>query len=260
MTELPEPKAFGDYAKWPGRAVLDPSGSRLGEVREIYLDDATDRPEWVLVELNGEGPRFVPLVDATVDDEALRVAQDAERVKRAPALEPSKELTQEEERRLYSHYGLRYSEEESDSLLPVTDDAPAGDAPAEEGTTDEGATAPAAASPSKPSDGAPVAGGTDAPSASGGDAAPLPSAGGRPRLRRYVGAGPELPAPGETSEPKDTGPMVPPRPEPVAPPPLPPPEPEPSGPLAAVRDRPAVVAGVAASLAALIFILLRRRG
>ena len=50
MSELPDPDSFGDYADWPGREVHGPAG-RIGTVREIYLDDATDRPEWVLVDL-----------------------------------------------------------------------------------------------------------------------------------------------------------------------------------------------------------------
>jgi hypothetical protein len=251
MTDLPEPKAFGDYAKWPGRAVHDSSGTRLGEVREIYLDESTDRPEWVLIDLADAGPRFVPLVDATVNDDGLRVAQATERIKDAPELEPSKELTQEEERRLYSHYGLSYSEDESDSLLPVTDETRADDA-----------------SPGGGQVVAPASGDGDATerpdSAATGSPTPPPSApgAGRPRLRRYVGDVPELPSPGDTSEPEDTGPMVPPRPEPVAPAPSsppPPPQPESSGPLAVVRDKPALVAGLAASLATLVFIVLRRR-
>ena len=120
MTDLPESKDFGDYGKWPGRAVLDPTGRRLGEVREIYLDDATERPEWVLVELE-DGARFVPLVDAQVENDAIRVAQASDRVQAAPSLEVQTELTQDEERRLYSHYGLSYSEDTSDSLLPELD-------------------------------------------------------------------------------------------------------------------------------------------
>jgi hypothetical protein len=243
MTDLPEPKAFGDYAKWPGRAVHDSSGTRLGEVREIYLDESTDRPEWVLIDLRDAGPRFVPLVDATVNDDGLRVAQATERIKDAPELEPSKELTQEEERRLYSHYGLSYSEDESDSLLPVTDETPADDASPGGGQV----VAPASARrrrrrPTERPDSAATGSPTPPPSASGA---------GRPRLRRYVGDVPELPSPGDTSEPEDTGPMVPPRPEPVAPAPSsppPPPQPESSGPLAVVRDKPALVAGLAASL------------
>ena len=70
MSELPDPETFGDYSAWPGREVHGPGG-RIGEVREIYLDDATDRPEWVLVDLD-EGSRFVPLGGAEIESETIR--------------------------------------------------------------------------------------------------------------------------------------------------------------------------------------------
>ncbi len=125
MTELPEPKQFGDYGEWPGRAVLDQSGERLGEVREIYLDDATDRPEWVLIEREEREPRFIPLADATIESDTIRVAATSASVDSAPSLEPAKQLTQDQERELYSHYGVPLDEEASDSVLPETgDDAP----------------------------------------------------------------------------------------------------------------------------------------
>ena len=67
MTELPDESLFGDYGEWPGRDVLDSGGERLGGVREIYLDRETGQPEWVLVDVDGDEARFVPLADADVD-------------------------------------------------------------------------------------------------------------------------------------------------------------------------------------------------
>ena len=262
MSDLPDGKDFGDYGQWPGRAVHDPTGRRLGEVREIYLDDATELPEWVLVELGETGLRYVPLAGATVDDDAIRVAHAGDQVEGAPSLEQQKELTQDEERRLYEHYGLRYSDEESDSLLPEPEQPtaqeaaplaatpPAGDEPAR--------PRPEAARPESPAEDATE---TDESATRPADAGPLPaasaSAASRPRLRRYVGSVPELPAEGETSEPVDRGPMIPPRPEPVAPSPSAPPEPP--GLLAKLR-KPAPLAAGVASVAAIVFIVLRRRG
>ena len=83
MSELPDPDSFGDYADWPGREVHGPAG-RIGTVREIYLDDATDRPEWVLVDLE-DGARFVPLAGGSVEGEAIKVVHDAGAVTAAPS-------------------------------------------------------------------------------------------------------------------------------------------------------------------------------
>ena len=267
MTELPEPQDFGDYGKWPGRAVLDPDGHRLGEVREIFLDDATERPEWVLVELE-DGARFVPLVDAQVEDDSIRVAQASDRVEAAPSLDVQTELSQDEERRLYTHYGLSYSEDSSDSLLPELDDSPGG--------TSEtlAATSPSDGDGERPRPEAAGEGRTKlrryvAAPASSSDTAdsPSPGAADAPPPGAGTEAPPVLPAEGQTSEPEDTGPMVPPRAEPVAPTPPPPPDPQPPEPHPAatgggLRSKvpPPALAGILAAVLALLIILLRRRG
>src|SRR3954453_710548 len=123
MSELPDPQTFGDYSAWPGREVQGPGG-HIGDVREIYLDDATDRPEWVLVDLD-EGFRFVPLGGSRVEGETIVVVHGASAVKDAPDFELTKELSQDQERELYDHYGVGVSEAASESLLPETEAEPA---------------------------------------------------------------------------------------------------------------------------------------
>ena len=186
-------------------------GGRIGDVREIYLDDATDRPEWVLVDLE-QGSRFVPLAGARIEAETIVVVHGASAVQRAPDYELSKELTQDQERELYDHYdvaGLRGGvglgaagagaraepEPEPTSRSPCRSPRPSRHARAR-------ARAGARRSPT------PVA--TPRPSPPPSRSRSLsPSAVAEP-----IAA---LPPEGETSEPEDEGPMIPPRPEPVAP-------------------------------------------
>lgn len=125
MAQLPTQSQFGDYGEWPGRDVLDSSGQRLGGVREIYLDRETGRPEWVLVDVDGSDARFVPLADASVESWSIRVAHTADKIKSAPGIGAEPRIDQSEERRLYAHYGLGYSEDDSGSGLPSTDEPPA---------------------------------------------------------------------------------------------------------------------------------------
>ncbi len=265
MTELPEPKQFGDYGEWPGRAVLNKSGDHLGKVREIYLDDATDRPEWVLVDRDEGDPRFIPLADATIQGESIQVSASADAVESAPSLEPTKQLTQDQERDLYKHYGVPLDEEASDSVLPATDDAPA---PAPDPEPEpEPETQPEPEPEPKPEPTEPPSTETipapEPPPATGPTPTPPrePVATGPTSLSEPPAAAseletngqPELPAAGQTSEPKDQGPMVPPRPEPVAPPRI---EPDQGGRSKTVP----LLAGVAAALAAAIVVVVRRRG
>jgi sporulation protein YlmC with PRC-barrel domain len=118
MTQLPDQSQFGDYGEWPGRDVLDSGGERLGDVREIYLDRETGRPEWVLVQVEPEESRFVPLADANVESRTIRVAHTATVVRSAPAIGAEPRIDQNQERELYAHYHIGYSSEESGSGLP----------------------------------------------------------------------------------------------------------------------------------------------
>ena len=103
-----------------GQQLLGREGDKIGTIEEIYLDNETDTPEWALVNTGMFGTKstFVPLKDATREDEALRVPYEKAQVKDAPKAEPDGQLSQREEAELYRHYGLEYSVLNSDSGLP----------------------------------------------------------------------------------------------------------------------------------------------
>jgi hypothetical protein len=117
VADLPTQSDFHDFEAWTGRDVLAPGGDRLGAVDQIFLDEATGTPEWVLVSLD-DGAAFVPLAGATVEERSIRVEQDAERVQAAPRPDAGETLSVADEKRLYEHYGLEYSQEESSTVLP----------------------------------------------------------------------------------------------------------------------------------------------
>jgi len=117
VADLPTQGDFDDFAAWTGRDVLASDGERLGGVELIFLDEATRVPEWVLVGLD-DSSAFVPLAGASVEERAIRVDQPRERIADAPRPDPAETLSVADERRLYEHYGLAYSREESPSVLP----------------------------------------------------------------------------------------------------------------------------------------------
>jgi hypothetical protein len=118
MAELPTRRDFEDYGAWAGRDVVGPDGERLGAVDVIFLDEATQTPEWVLVTLDGGDAAFVALAGASVEERSIRVEHDRERIAAAPSPEPAETLSVADERRLYEHYGLAYSQDASSSVLP----------------------------------------------------------------------------------------------------------------------------------------------
>ena len=91
-----------------GRDVYDSSGSKIGSASEVYLDDQTGQPEWVTVKtgLFGTKESFVPIRDADLTDDGVRVAVTKDKVKDAPTIDTDGHLSPQEEERLYQYYGL----------------------------------------------------------------------------------------------------------------------------------------------------------
>ncbi|MFZ0040603.1 MAG: DUF2382 domain-containing protein [Solirubrobacteraceae bacterium] len=109
MTETTE--AYG----WQGRNLLDSQGEKVGKIDQIYEDERTGKPEWALVNtgLFGTKSHFVPLAGASPTGEDVTVDVTKDQVKDAPSIDNDGELSQDEERRLFEHYGVPYTDEGS---------------------------------------------------------------------------------------------------------------------------------------------------
>src|SRR3954453_18467113 len=101
---------LSDPSAMQGRAVYGTDG-KLGKVEGIYLDSETGNAEWATVAtgLFGSHVSFVPLATAgTTADGDLQVPFDKDAVKQAPHHEPDEQLSTDDERRLFEHYGVPY--------------------------------------------------------------------------------------------------------------------------------------------------------
>src|SRR3712207_3246522 len=92
---------------------------KLGTVGEVFLDDETGRPEWATVRtgLFGTKEAFVPLADADLSGEDLRVPYAKDKVKNAPHIDSDGHLSPAEEEELYRYYGLGFG----NGTAPVAD-------------------------------------------------------------------------------------------------------------------------------------------
>ena len=91
-----------------GQDVYDESGDKIGSAAEVYLDDETGQPEWVTVRTGMFGTKesFVPLRDANLTDDGVRVPVTKSQVKDAPKVDTDGHLSPQEEEELYRYYGL----------------------------------------------------------------------------------------------------------------------------------------------------------
>jgi uncharacterized protein (TIGR02271 family) len=124
-----------DHGRFIGQTLYSSDNEKVGKIGQVFLDDDTDRPEFLTVNtgLFGMNESFVPAADASVTNDGVQVPFTKDQVKDAPNVDvDSGHLDQSEERRLYEHYGMTYSERSSDSGLPEGGTGLAGTA----GTTD----------------------------------------------------------------------------------------------------------------------------
>ena len=106
-----------NYDQWIDRDVYDCDGERIGAVRDVFYDDASQRPEWVTVTtgLFGLKSSFVPIGGSTpTSDGALRVPFTKDQVKDAPRVDAGMAPSASDERELWEHYGYDYSKYEGD--------------------------------------------------------------------------------------------------------------------------------------------------
>jgi uncharacterized protein (TIGR02271 family) len=100
-----------------GQELLDRDGEKIGEIEQIYLDTASDAPEWALVKtgLFGSKSTFVPLHEASRESDGLHVPYEKSQIKDAPKIDPDGTLSAREEAELYRHYGMHYGATEAEA-------------------------------------------------------------------------------------------------------------------------------------------------
>ena len=100
-----------DAYQWHGRTMIGSDGEKIGKISEIYEDPETGKPEWATVNtgLFGTTSNFVPLAGATPEGEDVRATVTKSQVKDAPGIESDGELSEQEERQLFEHYGVSYT-------------------------------------------------------------------------------------------------------------------------------------------------------
>ena len=119
---MPETTEAYDFE---GRTLVDADGEKIGKIDELYFDEVGGQPEWALVNtgLFGTKKTFVPIRSASPSGEDLEVPVTKQQVKDAPRIDADQELSEQEERQLFEHYGVPYTTEGSTTATG----APAGD-------------------------------------------------------------------------------------------------------------------------------------
>ncbi|MGW0735724.1 PRC-barrel domain-containing protein [Streptomyces sp. NPDC002851] len=100
-----------DIREWRNHNVVDPKGHKIGVLEAIYVDTTTDEPAVATVR-TGLPTRhrlaFVPLDDAILGPDYLKVSHARAVVKKAPSVGMDDVLPAEAEEAVFRHYDMTY--------------------------------------------------------------------------------------------------------------------------------------------------------
>lgn len=130
------------FQKLIGLPVIGNDGEKIGKIDGLYVtDDQAAEPTFITVSTGWfSGSSFVPISNVQINEDSVVVPYDKDKIKEAPNVEADKELTPEEENRLYSYYqagggvaasgqaeesesGAAYGQSSYDVSGPTTDNA-----------------------------------------------------------------------------------------------------------------------------------------
>jgi len=94
---------------WLGARVAELSGASIGEVQGFYLDAGSGEPAWLIARL-GRRRRArvvaVPFDNCAGAPFGVWVAQEADAVRSAPVVDPTRPLRREHELTICAHFGI----------------------------------------------------------------------------------------------------------------------------------------------------------
>jgi hypothetical protein len=100
-----------DIREWRSRDVVDTKEHKIGVLESIYVDTTTDEPAVATVR-TGLPTRhrlvFVPLDDAIVGPDYVKVSYARALVRKAPSIGTDDVLPAESEEAIFRHYGMTY--------------------------------------------------------------------------------------------------------------------------------------------------------
>ncbi len=103
-----------DVSSLPGKTLNDQEGQKVGEIKDVYAVDGESNPMWITVEsstgLSGSRIIFVPIARVKEEDGEVRVPYSTKHVRGSPEVEPSDELSGEDDRMLRDFYAIDHGD------------------------------------------------------------------------------------------------------------------------------------------------------
>jgi len=99
--------SLDEARRWIGYRLDEMGGTSVARVQDVYVDQESGEPVWVVVKLGRFGKlTLLPLRDCAGGAGHVWTAYDRETIRAAPAVEPRTPLTREQELEVCAHYGI----------------------------------------------------------------------------------------------------------------------------------------------------------
>ncbi|HVD40093.1 MAG TPA: PRC-barrel domain-containing protein [Solirubrobacterales bacterium] len=103
------PISAAEARGWLGADVADLGGSSIGQVQGLYVDAESGEPAWLIARL-GRRRRArvvaVPFSNCAGAPFGVWVAQEADAIRSAPVVDPTRPLRREHELTICAHFGI----------------------------------------------------------------------------------------------------------------------------------------------------------
>jgi hypothetical protein len=106
--ELAAPPSLEEARTWIGNGVDDLGGASVGQVHGLFVDANSGAPTWLIVKQGRVKPTLVvvPLRDCAAAAGRVWIAQEREKIRNAPVVDPTRPLLREHELTISAHYGV----------------------------------------------------------------------------------------------------------------------------------------------------------
>lgn len=104
-----QPVSTAEAMGWLGADVADLSSAEVGQAQSIYVDAESGEPAWLIARL-GRRRRArvvaIPFSGCAGAPFGIWVAQEADAIRSAPVVDPSRPLRREHELTICAHFGI----------------------------------------------------------------------------------------------------------------------------------------------------------
>jgi hypothetical protein len=109
MTEAARQISAAEALGWLGADVAELAGNAIGQVQGFYVDADSGEPAWLIARLGRRRrPRVVavPFASCAGAPFGVWVAQEADAIRSAPVVDPTRPLRREHELAICAHFGI----------------------------------------------------------------------------------------------------------------------------------------------------------